>query len=77
MNNIPNKNIVSIAKAVTSDPLIYMDGDYTPYYFCNYCDAEWHSYSANREDFKHSVNCPVLIAHDILTKCQRVSDYER
>jgi hypothetical protein len=32
-------------------------------YVCNYCDVE----QPNVEDFKHKLNCPVLVAFDLCT----------
>jgi len=63
-------DVITVAKALVSDPLRYMDGDYTPYYFCIYCDAELKGYSATEKDFKHDPDCPVLVAQDLLTRCQ-------
>ena len=68
MCNFNKEDVLILAKAIMEDPLVHMDGDFTPYYFCNYCDAELHGIQYDAGDFKHDLNCPVLIAQDILTK---------
>lgn len=63
-------DVLTLAKAIIEDPIEYMDGDYIPYYFCDYCDAELRGYGILLRQFKHELNCPVLIAQDILTGCE-------
>lgn len=60
------EDVVKVAHAVYDNPLEYMDGDYTPYYFCRYCEAELRGYAVKAKDFKHDLDCPVLAAQDIL-----------
>ena len=60
-------DVIAVAKAVVDDPLRYVDGDFTPYFYCIYCDAELNGYDAQKKDFKHALCCPVLKAQDILT----------
>ena len=67
MCNFIKDDVVKIAKAITDDPLRRMDGDFTPYYFCEFCEAELKGWSVNEKDFKHDTDCPVLVAQDILT----------
>ena len=59
------EDVFTVARAVLTDPLETMSGDFVTYIFCNYCDAELHGYQYRFEDFKHDVRCPVLIAQDI------------
>jgi len=67
MSEFNKEDVLTMAKAILEEPLEYMNGDYTPYYFCKYCDAELHGFQYTADDFKHDLNCPVLIAQDILT----------
>ena len=67
MCNFAKEDVLRLANAILEDPLIYMDGDYTPYYYCQYCDAELSGYSIKAGMFIHHLDCPVLIAQDILT----------
>jgi hypothetical protein len=48
----------------------YQGGDDESHYWCHYCDAELKDigYQFTKEDFKHELNCPVLIAQDVLTR---------
>jgi hypothetical protein len=61
------KDVIIVAKAILEDPLRFMSGDFISYYFCNYCNAELHGYNAYEKNFKHDLDCPVLIAQDLLT----------
>lgn len=61
------EDVLKMAKAIMLEPLTYMDGDYTPWFFCEYCDAELRGCHVDAKDFKHDVDCPVLVAQDILT----------
>jgi hypothetical protein len=67
MCNFDKNDVIKIARAIISDPLRYMDGDFTPYFFCIYCDAELRGYHVRGKEFKHDIDCPVLVAQDILT----------
>ena len=68
MCDFAKDDVLILAKAIVEDPLIYMDGDYTPYFYCMYCDATYTGYHAKVELFTHDPSCPVLVAHDILTR---------
>jgi len=67
MCNFAKEDVLIVARAIAYDPLRYMDGDHIPFFICIYCDAELHGYSAHEQDFKHDLNCPVLVAMDLLT----------
>ena len=62
------KDVICLAKTILENFIDYNDGDFESYYCCEYCDAKLKGYSVNFKDFKHDLNCPVLIAQDILTR---------
>jgi hypothetical protein len=67
MCNFDKNDVIKIARAIIEDPLCYMCGDYMPFFYCIYCKAELHGYHVRKEEFKHEIDCPVLVAQDILT----------
>lgn len=60
-------DVIALAKAVLDDSVEHFDSDNDCHYFCNFCSSKFDSYRYNREDFKHDLDCPVLIAQDVLT----------
>ena len=66
MNDLRKDQITKIARALIDNAIIPMDGDFTPYCFCNFCNAELHGIRYHLKDFKHSIDCPVLIAKEVL-----------
>jgi len=64
------EDVLILARAILEWPVIYHENiqyiGSVPEYFCNYCEAE--DYTS--ENFKHKLDCPVLIAQDILTGCE-------
>lgn len=62
------EDVINLAKAILNDPIEYCENIHyigrVPEYWCRYCEVE--SYS--RENFSHKLNCPTLIAQDILTR---------
>ncbi len=71
MTDFNKDDVITLAKAVVADPLGFMCGDYTPYYYCVYCDAELKGYNTDIKNFKHELKCPVLIAQNILTGMEK------
>ena len=67
MCNFSKEDVLILANAIIKDPVMANSGDFITYLSCEYCDAELHGYQHSLEDFKHDVNCPVLIAQDVLT----------
>jgi len=67
MCNFSKEDVLTLARAVIAGPLKYIDGDFPPSFFCEYCNAELKGYGFDENDFKHEVNCPVLVAQDILS----------
>jgi len=62
-----NRNdVLKLARAILCLPVDYMDSD-RPYYYCRYCSAEMRP-DSRLEDFKHDLDCPVLVAQDVLTR---------
>ncbi len=74
MCNFDKTDVIKMAWSIIEDPLTYMDGDFTPYYMCDFCRAELTGYHVDEDDFKHSLNCPVLIAQDVLTGNNRTGE---
>ena len=66
MCNFAKDDVIKLAQAIVKNPLEYSDGDFTPYYYCIYCDAT-HTGFTKASLFIHDLDCPVLIAQDILT----------
>ena len=64
------KDVVTVAKALLEDPIEYMDGDFIPYYWCLHCDAILKGYDKNIKDFIHDIDCPCLVAQDLLTRIE-------
>ena len=62
MNNLRKDQINKMAQALVDNAISVMEGDYTPYCFCNFCDAELHGLRYDDKDLKHDLDCPVLIA---------------
>jgi len=62
------EDVLILAKAILEEPLVYIEGDREPYFYCQYCDSELRGCGISREEFKHSINCPCLVAQDILTR---------
>jgi len=66
MCNFSKEDVLILARAIVEEPLVYMSGDFPGYFFCDYCDAELKGYDVDEKDFKHALDCPVLVAQDIL-----------
>ena len=59
------EDVIILAKAVYEDAVCFHDGgDYADYYCCLFCCGD--STDA-KEEFKHEIDCPVLVASDVLT----------
>lgn len=63
---VTNEELVMVCRTLIDNALEYMNGDYTPYFFCHFCDATLTGWNAKEENFKHLPDCPVLIAQDFL-----------
>lgn len=66
MCDFKKNDIIIMAKAITSYPLVVMDGIDTQFIFCDSCGAELEGVDIKEIDLIHFTDCPVLIAHDIL-----------
>ena len=60
------QDVLKIARAILEDPVQCMSGDFVTYFWCEHCDAEIHGYQYGATDLKHDLDCPVLVAQDIL-----------
>ena len=73
MNNDYSFNkddVIKLAEAILECPIVGNMGDRNPFgYYCEYCDNEYidRKPQENRDNFIHKLDCPVLIAKDILT----------
>ena len=62
------EDVVKVAKALLEFGVHSESyGDSYPYdaYECDCCDAHW---TPLKEDFRHNVDCPILVAQDLLTR---------
>ena len=66
MNDLRKDQITKIAKALIDNAVIPMNGDFMPYCFCDFCNAELHGRRYSAKDLKHDIGCPVLIAKEVL-----------
>ena len=64
MSEFAKEDVLVLAKAVLEDHIEYHDGDYGEEWSCYHCMGR-SKYSA--EDVVHDLDCPVLVARDILT----------
>ena len=56
---------VLLAEAIFDEWKAYDNCDYSPmHYYCLFCYNNSHK---SHDDVKHNLNCPVLVAKDILT----------
>jgi len=57
-------DVLILAKTILEDCVYFYDScDYRGQYECKYCNSK--SYELN--DFKHELDCPALVAQDIMT----------
>lgn len=63
-NNKIDVNV--LATSVVSNALTHMEGDYVPYWFCTFCEAELHGDYISPEELEHKEDCPVLVAEKLL-----------
>ena len=66
MNDLRKDQITKMAQALIDNAIVSMDGDFTPYCFCEFCNAELHGWRYSAKDIKHDIDCPVLIAKEVL-----------
>jgi len=67
MDEFNKEDVIKVAKAIIENPLGWMDGDFLPYFFCKFCDSKLTGYTTDIKYFKHKLDCPVLVAQDLLT----------
>ena len=69
-----HNDVITVAKAVVEESIeSEYQGDYGNYeylYKCCFCQGS----SPELKLFKHDLNCPVLIAQDLLTGNQRIKE---
>jgi hypothetical protein len=66
MCDFNKEDVLILAKAILEDQIEYIENNYClgpiPEYFCNYCSDE----ALHLKDLRHELNCPVLVAQDVL-----------
>ena len=67
MGVFSESDVLKLAIAILESPVEYFDSDRYSHYYCNYCEAELDWRIGSADDFKHELDCPVLVAQDILT----------
>ena len=60
-------DVLIVAKAVLDDPIRYSGGDYDCHYWCCYCNARTKDEYSGPDVLQHDLDCPVLVAQDLLT----------
>ena len=61
-------DVMILAQTILDEPLDWYDGDYGPHeHTCIFCDGKGTYY---KKDFKHALDCPTLIAQDVLTRIE-------
>lgn len=64
------EDVLIVARAILDQPIVANMGDRNPFgYYCEYCDNEYikGKPQENRDKFVHKLDCPVLVAKDIMT----------
>lgn len=62
-------DVITVAKTLIEDSVLWDNGSENSMnardgYYCEYCNASEIQYI---KDFKHDLDCPVLVAQDLLT----------
>ncbi len=61
-------DVLIIAKAVAKDYSDFNSGDYSnDYYNCLHCNGVSPGWATSEKQIKHDLDCPVLVAWDVLT----------
>ena len=66
MNNLRKDQIIKMAISLIDTAIVPIDRYSTPYCFCNFCSAELHGLRYSAKNIKHDIDCPVLIAKEVL-----------
>jgi len=65
------EDIQKLAEAVLEEFKDYDDGDYAPKgYYCKFCYRDSGKFNYDENNILHTLDCPVLIAKDLLTKME-------
>ena len=76
MKSFSEEDVLTVARAILTEPLEFMSGDFESYYYCIYCGAVLHECQYTDKNFKHKLDCPVLVAQDLLTGYEKGEDNE-
>lgn len=70
-NFISKDEMIVIANALIEEGLIFYEPSCgAPLYYCQFCDAELRGWDAEKENFLHNDNCPVVVAESVLKRLQ-------
>ena len=67
MNHFRTEDVITLAKAIIEDAVLYEDNDYDWGFYCEYCVSRTGNSYPTKETFQHAIDCPVLVAKDVLT----------
>jgi hypothetical protein len=60
-------DVLVVAKALIENHSIFVSGDYSSdHYICEHCEGKSKSFAGSEAEIVHELNCPVLIAQDLL-----------
>ena len=79
MKSFSEEDVLTVARAVIEKSVIKNvepDDDDIFWFTCNYCSAVLRRWEGDKEDFKHELDCPVLVAQDLLTGYKKGEDNE-
>ena len=63
------EDVIILAEAILEESIVANSGDHNSFgYYCEYCDNEYINSEPqeNSDKFIHKLDCPVLVAKDIL-----------
>lgn len=76
-NSINQDILIYLVQILIKDSLIYMTGNFTPYWYCNHCFAELNGWDVQKKDFKHNIDCPVLVAQYVLNELKYIKEKQK
>lgn len=71
MGSFSREDVIALAKAILEDPLKFTDYCYDSYYWCKYCGERSNGQPPSTR-IVHALDCPVLIAQDVMTRHKEI-----